>query len=403
MQQEGASSELARDVNRDMILELLRTRQPISRVDLSRISGLQRSTVSLIVEELQKEKWITEGAAVKTARGRRPTMLSLNDDLVILVADIRPSQAILALMDLNARFLSREVIALSSDPATGVATLVERMQRMRANYPNKIFEGIGISLPGRVDPETQQLVLAPNLKWQQYDTKSKLEHEMQLQVEMDNAANACLLSEIWFGRLAGIRNAVLITISEGVGAAILADGQLILGSGGLAGEFGHIPLDPSGPRCGCGLDGCWEMFASSRAALRYYAESKPKRAATTIQELLTLASEGQQQALSALDRQAKYIGQGLRLVTAALSPEAILFAGDITASWERSGQIVQAEVSRRMLAGPTPQLIPIGDGELARLRGAAALVLQRHSGYHRSPRPNPGHHVASAAKRPRAV
>ncbi len=396
-QQEGASSELARDINRDIILDLLRSRQPIARVDLSRLSGLQRSTVSLIVEELQKERWITEGAALKTARGRRPTMLSLNEELVILVIDVRPSQAILALMDLNARFLTREVVPLSNDPAIGVATLIERMRHIQSIYPNKIFEGIGISLPGRVDPETQQLILAPNLKWKRYDVKSRLEQEMQLQVEMDNAANACLLSEQWFGRLAGIRNAVLITISEGVGAAILADGQLIVGSAGLAGEFGHIPIDPTGPRCGCGLDGCWEMFASSRAALRYYNASKAKQPIATIQELVTLAGEGHPQALAALDLQAKYIGQGLRMITAALSPEAILFAGDITAFWTRSGPIVQAELSRRMLAGAPPQLIAIGDGELARLRGAAALVLQRHSGYHRSPRPTPGHHSVHAA------
>ena len=274
-QQTAASSELARDVNRDIVLEILRTNQPIARVELARVSGLQRSTISQIVEELKDEKWVTEGAEVKTPRGRRPTMLSLNDDLVILVLDVRPSQAILALMDLNARFLSREVIPLGNNPEVGVGAMIEGMQRMRAAFPGKIFEGVGISVPGRVDPENQQMILAPNLKWKEYDTKSRVEQEMQLQVEMDNAANACLLSELWYGHLAGIRNAVVVTISEGVGAAILAEGELILGANGLAGEFGHIPLDPAGPQCGCGANGCWETFASSRAALRYHAEQKP--------------------------------------------------------------------------------------------------------------------------------
>lgn len=395
-QLQGASSELARNINRDSILELLRAKQPIARVDLARLSGLQRSTVSQIVEELLGEKWITEGASIKTARGRRPTMLSLNEDLVILVADVHPSHAILALIDLNARFLTREVLPLSNDPAVGVAALIERLQAMRASYPSKICEGIGLSLPGRVDPETQQLVVAPNLRWKQYDIKSRLEEELRLQVEMDNAANACLLSELWFGHLSGIRNAVLITISEGLGAAIYADGQLILGHGGLAGEFGHIPVDISGPRCACGLDGCWETFASSSAAMRYYAESKPKKPATTIQELQMFAADGNPQAVAALEKQANYVGQGLRLVTAALSPQVILFAGDITASWTLSGPIVHAAMATRMLAGQPPQLIPIGDGELARLRGAAALVLQRHTGYYLSPRSNPGQHDTAA-------
>src|SRR5471032_1807317 len=98
---ELASSEVARDINRDVVLELIRTKQPISRADLSRLSGLQPSTISSIVEQLLNEKWITEGAAARRPRGRRPTLLSLNAAVVIMVADIRPNQAIIAVVDLN--------------------------------------------------------------------------------------------------------------------------------------------------------------------------------------------------------------------------------------------------------------------------------------------------------------
>src|ERR1700712_2360524 len=103
---ELASSEVARDINRDVVLELIRTKQPVSRADLSRISGLQPSTISSIAEQLISENWITEGAAAKRPRGRRPTLLSLNSEMVIVVADIRPTQAIVAVVDLNGRFLS---------------------------------------------------------------------------------------------------------------------------------------------------------------------------------------------------------------------------------------------------------------------------------------------------------
>jgi predicted NBD/HSP70 family sugar kinase len=200
---------------------------------------------------------------------------------------------------------------------------------------------------------------------------------------MDNAANACLLSELWFGRMDGIRNAVLITISEGVGAAILSSGQLVTGKSGLAGEFGHVPLNPSGPLCSCGRNGCWEMYASSRAALRFYAELAPKTPALTIRELLNRAEDGDLKAIEALSRQAMFLGQGLRLITTVLSPELILLTGDLTISWTRFGPIVEAELNGRMLAGVPPRLMVTVDAELARLRGAAALVLQRHSGYHR--------------------
>src|SRR5450432_3518869 len=94
---ELASSENARDINRDIVLEIIRSQQPVARADLARSSGLQPSTISAIVEQLLEEKWVTEGAIARRPRGRRPTLLSLNTDLVILAADVRPQQAIVAL------------------------------------------------------------------------------------------------------------------------------------------------------------------------------------------------------------------------------------------------------------------------------------------------------------------
>jgi len=381
---ELASSEDARDINRDIVLEIIRSQQPVARADLARASGLQPSTISAIVEQLIQEKWISEGAVVRRPRGRPSTLLSLNDSLVILTADVRPQQAIVALLDLNGRFLAREAVPLISDAARSVQRIAESMRSMRAAHATRSFEGVGVSLPGRVDPESQKLILAPNLKWGEFDIKGSLEATLELKVELANAANACLLAELWSGRLDGVRNAVLITISEGVGGAILANGQIITSSNGLAGEFGHSPLDPRGPLCGCGQRGCWEVFASSNAALRYYAETEPEKGRIGIHDLLRLADEGDRQAMKALLRQARYIGQGLRLVMAALAPEVVLIAGDITTLWPKIGPTVQQEMEAMVLAGQPPQLGVTRDGELARLRGAAAVVLQRHSGYHKS-------------------
>lgn len=381
---ELASSEVARDINRDVILELIRSAQPVARADLSRLSGLQPSTVSSIAAQLLEERWIVEGGAARRPRGRRPTLLSLNDDMVILAVDVRPDQAIVAVVDLNGRILAREALPLPSDPERAVTTITECAGGLQRRYAGKSFEGIGISLPGRVDPETQRLILAPNLRWAGYDIKREMERRLPLQVEMDNAANACLLSELWFGRMDGIRNAVLVTLSEGVGAAILANGQLLTGRSGLAGEFGHISIDPAGLRCGCGRLGCWEMYASSRAALRFYAELAPDAPPRTFRQLSNLAEDGEAHAIEALTRQAQFLGQGLRLITTALSPEVILLTGDLTASWARFAPVVEAELEGKLLAGTAPRLVITADAELARIRGAAALVLQRHSGYHRS-------------------
>lgn len=379
-----ASSEDARDINRDIVLEIIRSKQTIARADLARQSGLQPSTISAIVEQLIAEKWVTEGAVVRRPRGRRPTMLSLNDQLVILVADIRPDQGIVALVDLNGRFLARETVPLVQQPERSGQKIIACMQSILSRYPDRSCEGVGISMPGRVDPETQRLILAPNLKWTNYDLKTAVQEALGFQVELANAANACLLSELWSGRLDGIRDAVLVTVSEGLGTAILANGQLIMGTNGLAGEFGHSPVDPSGPICGCGQRGCWEMFASSRASQRYYAEITKSAGPIAIPALLQLTEEGDKPAIEAVTRQVTWLGRGLRLVTASLAPKKILITGDIATVWQRFGPVVQREMERTMLASAPPELEITTDPELARLRGAAVVVLQRHSGSSRT-------------------
>jgi predicted NBD/HSP70 family sugar kinase len=373
-----ASSETARRINRDIVLELIRENQPISRADLSRRSGLQRSTVSQIVEQLIRERWVREGSVAISARGRRPTMLGLNEELGVIAIDIRPVQAIVAVVDLNGRLLSRVQVPITSDPAASIRLVNEAAHRMRDALPRFSIQGIGVSLPGRVDPATQRLIFAPNLRWPDFDLKGAIESKLRLPVKMENAANACLIAELTFGRLDGIRNIVLVTISEGVGTGIFANGHLITGDGGRAGEFGHAPIDKDGPLCSCGRRGCWEVFASCRAALRYYRELRPKARDLAFHDLLLMAEDGDASAAAALEMQAKEIARGLGLLIAGLAPSMILVAGEITGAWSRFGPILEKEAAGFAVAGKPPKILPAHEGEIARLRGAAALVFQRH-------------------------
>jgi predicted NBD/HSP70 family sugar kinase len=381
-----ASSETARRINRDIVLEMIRTNQPISRADLARRTGLQRSTVSQIVEQLIREKWVREGSIASAPRGRRPTLVGLNEELVAFAVDIHPRQAIVAVVDLNGRLLSRSLVPLTSDPEGSTRLIVESMQRISQSIPRKSVEGIGISLPGRVDPATQRLTFAPNLHWPEFDLKKVIETKTGLPVKMENAATACLLAELTFSRMDGVRDAVLVTVSEGVGAGVFANGQLISGHHGLAGEFGHVPVDPAGPRCACGQKGCWETFASCRAALRFYKELQPKAKAATFHELLNLAEEGNAQAAQAVERQAQWIGRGLRMILAGLSPSMILIAGDVTSAWHRYAPIIEKEAAALTIAGDPPLIRPTHESEIARLRGAAALVFQRTPSIVQAPR-----------------
>ena len=378
---QGASSEFVRDINRRIVLNLIRTRHPISRADLARLSGLQRSTVSLIVEQLIAEHWVLEGPTGRLPRGRRPTFLRLNDERVIIAVDIRPIQTTVAVADANGRFLSQEMMATSADPDLLLKSLTEAIQRMIGASRRTKVEGVGVSVPGRYDHSSDRLVFAPNLKWQDVDIRNPIAKATGLEVTVENAANACVLAAVWFDRMEECRNLVVVTISEGIGTGVWANGQLVRGLNGMAGEFGHVPLDPNGPPCGCGGNGCWEVFGSNRAALRYYRENGAEPGDITFLELLGRADQGDTRAARALETMARYVGRGTRMVVAGLAPERIIIVGDLTRSWHRFGPVIESEVQAQVLPGGcVPKVIPAYEDGMARLRGTVALVLQKDFG-----------------------
>ena len=386
-----ATSETARDINRRIVLNLIRTHQPLSRADLARHSGLQRSTVSVITEQLIDERWVTEGADGHSLRGRRPRFLHLNKDRVgIIGINIRPATTTVAFADLDAHFLAQESFPTGSDPKKFVADLIPRVRNLIRTRPELTPEGIGISLPGRVDLGTKRLVFAPNLGWSDFDLKTPLEKAVSLPVELENAANSCALAEIWFSRRAeGLRNLVTVTVSEGIGCGLILNHQLMQGSTGLAGEFGHASIVPDGLECRCGNRGCWEMYASNSAAVRYYAETisgrngKPVRAAVqrvTFDDLLRLSEQGDSKATESLRRMADYLGRGIALLIAGLAPDAIFVIGEVTRAWRDVGKVIDDSVRRHSFTRAPTKIIPTDPITQPRLRGTIALVLQKHFG-----------------------
>jgi predicted NBD/HSP70 family sugar kinase len=194
---------------------------------------------------------------------------------------------------------------------------------------------------------------------------------------MENAANACLFAERWFGNFGETPNMIAVSVSEGIGTGLMVDGRLVRGRDDMAGEFGHMPLEESGPVCGCGNMGCWETFASNRAGLRYYHELVPESSLSSFQELLNLAKEGDVRALRSIDKMMNYLARGLTMLVAGLAPEVILIVGDCTALWPRICPLLESRLIAKSFTPHTPRVVPAMDGDAARLRGAAALVLHK--------------------------
>jgi len=370
------SNRMPRRINRNLLFNFIRTRQPISRADLARISGLQRSTVSLIVEELISDRWIVEGPTNtrRALRGRQPIFLQLDTQRAVIALDIHPAQTTIGISDLAGSILARNTIPVPEEPAKALSAIVSGIRKVIADHTDRSFVGIGICVPGRTDLTSQKLVFAPNVKWPVIGLKSRIERATELRVMMDNVANACALSEVWFGAADGKHDLVVVNVSEGIGTGIFANGQLLRGDSGMAGEFGHVQLDPRGLPCSCGSCGCWETLASNGAALRYYQQRAPKGTAHTFAALLDLARIEDRDAIGALTEACVHLGRGIRMIASALAPREIVVVGDITAVWERFGPVVEREMQAPSTL-KTPLLRPSPNGGEARLRSAVALVL----------------------------
>jgi predicted NBD/HSP70 family sugar kinase len=178
-----------------------------------------------------------------------------------------------------------------------------------------------------------------------------------------------------------------VTVAEGIGVGLLLNGQLVHGAEAMAGEFGHIVRDPTGPPCGCGRRGCWERYASNSAAVAMYLEAR--RASTgdaesgsplRFDDLLRLAEAGDAHAIDALHRMARALGDGLADVMTGLAPEVIVVIGEVTAIWDRVGPLVSEAIASRALPNAPTRIVPTDPAARPRLRGAIALVVQQHFG-----------------------
>lgn len=376
-EKQTASNRTPRQINRNLIFNQIRMMQPISRADLARASGLQRSTVSLIVEELLGERWIVEGWVGESARGRKPTVLVLNSKRGVLALDVHPAQTTLAVTELSGKIVSETLVELPADPKKVIAAILVAIRKTIAVDDDRTFEGIGITVPGRFSHQLKRTIFAPNVEWPIAEIASRVEKATGLPVVVDNVANACALSEMWFGYSDLAHDLVVVNVSEGIGTGIYANGRLLRGQVDAAGEFGHVQLEPNGPLCGCGSRGCWETLASNRAGMRYYRELS-QGTSLPFERIVQLADQGDETALRAIAKMASALGRGMHMIVSALAPREIVVVGELTKLWRIVFPIIDSELRKFPLIS-IPRLRIANEPEKARLRSAVALVMSGKS------------------------
>ncbi|MDB4878578.1 MAG: hypothetical protein JWL60_24 [Gemmatimonadetes bacterium] len=387
-----ATRSTSRDINRRIVLNLVRDHQPISRADLARRMGIGRGVVTSIIGELIAEGTIYEGATGHASRGRRPTMLYVRTgDRLAVAIDLRFSRAFVMLSDFAGTQIALESFETIYDPPALVAELTARIVRLLAAHGAVgRCEGIGMVVPGMVERETGRVLVAPQLGWRDVDVRDALARGTGLPVHVENAPMACALAQVWLGRRGdSCDNFVYVTVSDGVGAGIVLNGQLIRGANNQAGEFGHLSLDPAGPQCLCGALGCWEAYTSNLATLSRYLgrELTPlwggavrQPTSLTIEDLIARARGGDDRAVHAIQATGHYLGVGIGGIINALNPSQIFVGGEITGAWDLVEPALREGIMERALtraAAQTP-VLPEQLGGYPRLRGATALVAAPH-------------------------
>lgn len=368
-----------RDINQTIFLHLIRDRQPISRADIVKATGLQPGTVSAIVNRLIKEKLIYEGVEGPSSGGRPPKYLYVNaESAYVLAIDLGVKETIYAVSDFNGRILTQRSVLTEGEPEKFLRSLSREIHSLVTQYPARV-EAVGVSVPGLVDRSAGAVIVSPNLGWRAVPVRALLEEELELPVYVENDANAAAFAELWYGPLDEVsaRTLLCVLVVEGLGTGLIINGELHVGTSIGLGGFGHMTMDPTGLTCSCGRRGCWETFASDRATLdRYRKLAKPKNQVSTVTELITLAGRGDAAALETLQVTARYLGEGIASLVHGLSPEIVVIGGEITGAWPIIGPIVEACIKSNYIVPPISFKVRPSSVMRPSLFGAIPIALQ---------------------------
>lgn len=371
-----------RDINQTIFLHLIRERQPISRADIAKYTGLRAGTVSAIVNRLIKSNFVYEGTEGPSSGGRPPKHLYINaESFYVLAIDIGVSDTVFAVSDFNGRIIQQNSISTEGDPETFLHRLADDVGNLiSTQYPRATFGAVGVSIPGLIDRETGVVETSPNLEWKNVPLREILSTRLGLPVYIENDANAAAFSELWYGPLdeANVRTLVFILVVEGLGTGLIINGELHVGSRHGLGGFGHMSIDPNGELCSCGRRGCWETFASERATVERFHRVTAKQGLPIVNlpELISLAKKGDEMALQSLKITAEHLGEGIGNLVHGLYPETVVIGGNITAAWSIIEPIISERVRSRYIV--SPQMIRIRPASVQHpsLFGAIPIALQ---------------------------
>jgi predicted NBD/HSP70 family sugar kinase len=378
--------------NLSEVLQLIWRQRQISRADIARQKGLSRSTVSLIVDELLELGLVQEVGVGESRGGRRPIVVEFEDDAaVILGVDLGATHAAVTLTNLRGAVLAWEhrKHPVRDDPPGALALVNALAERCLESWggSRSLLLGAGMAVPSPVDPERpDQLneVLAPS--WKGVAVGQPLRRRFKVPVLVDNDANLGALAERWWGAGRDVDNFAYVKLATGIGAGFFIDGRIYRGASGIAGEIGHISIDPNGERCGCGLRGCLVTVVGAQALLRRAREllqEKPHSVLAGRDFGITILEDaalgGDALALQVVREAAGNLGVAVAGLLNLLNPTLVVMGGGLA----RLGDVLLEPLRRTVRTHTLATSVEVSRivsselGARAIAVGAATLLLQR--------------------------
>jgi N-acetylglucosamine repressor len=382
------NAKVARNINRAIVLNLIRERQPISRAAISKLTGLNKSTVSNIVAGLTSEDLVTGQLSRNQEIGRNPVDLRVRTGKHFVGAVyIESSKTQLAIVDIDGQVKGMtEIKTEAQSPAEFVARCIQGVEKLRTELHAFRLRGIGVTVAGIVDSMQSKVVYAPNLGWENLDL-GEIIRNLAPKIEsitVENDAKASALAELLLGKHGvASSNLVFLSVGYGIGAGIVLDNHILGGNSHAAGEFGHMTIVEGGDACSCGNLGCWEVYASDRATIRRYVQDKklsPEQSAKVlIQEVVEASNNGDQSARKEITKTGQYLGRGIANIIRSFDPELIIVGGTVTQAWDLVYPEIMETVNKRGFFGKqrNTTILPTSLTGNPPLLGAAALSIRK--------------------------
>lgn len=326
-------SSIGRNQTKERILSLIYRKKQLTKQDIAKEMNVSIPTVISNVNELLQEGIVEESGVADSTGGRKPVIVTfLPNSRFTFGVDINPEKArvILTNLDLDIKYDEEFLISGLKDMGIimrEVVKIIENALKVTGVERNKIL-GIGFSLPGTVNEEKRLLELAPNIGVRNVDFK-KFEEYFNMPMFIENEANAAALAELNVGLVKDKEDLVYISITSGVGTGIIVKGLLYKGKNKRAGEFGHMTLVPNGKQCGCGRNGCWELYASQRALLEGFNEISNMKI-NNLSVFFQALKVGDEIAIEYFDKYLNILAAGIQNIELALDPRYIVLGGEIS-------------------------------------------------------------------------